>query len=173
MSEMEMDVYYLQGVFLLSIAGGESEQRQTFLDVPLRSHARWGNGGTWLVTWYSVVLPNPRANRGSINRPPQQDIACQLAFIGIMTMDDILMNGSGIELFLGSVCKCWCRFITALKGPEEELARDFLSRIAAKVVPIMKKHGMDVMSLEEFEPNREFVGRYSLSVVCLCRLLPA
>jgi DNA-dependent metalloprotease WSS1 len=24
----------------------------------------------------------------------------------------------------------------------------------------MKKHGMDVMSLEEFEPNREFVGRY-------------
>jgi hypothetical protein len=25
----------------------------------------------------------------------------------------------------------------------------------------MKKHGMDVMSLEEFEPNKEFVGRYS------------
>jgi hypothetical protein len=60
-----------------------------------------------------------------------------------------------------------------LKGRDEELAKDFLSRIAAKVVPIMKKHGMDVMSLEEFEPNREFVGRYSLSVVCLCRLLPA
>jgi len=104
MSEMEMDVYCLQGVFLLLIARGESEQRQTFLDVPLRSHARWGNGGTWLVTWYSVVLPNPRANRGSINRPRQQDIACQLAFIGIMTMDDILMNGSGMELFLASVC---------------------------------------------------------------------
>jgi DNA-dependent metalloprotease WSS1 len=48
-----------------------------------------------------------------------------------------------------------------LKGPDEEVARDFLSRIAAKVVPIMKKHGMDVMSLEEFEPNREFVGRHA------------
>jgi hypothetical protein len=51
------------------------------------------------------------------------------------------------------------RFITPLKGPDEEIAKDFLNRIAAKVVPIMKKHGMDVMSLEEFEPNKEFVGR--------------
>ena len=51
------------------------------------------------------------------------------------------------------------RFITPLKGPDEDIAQDLLNRIAAKVVPIMKKHGMDVMSLEEFEPNREFMGR--------------
>jgi len=51
------------------------------------------------------------------------------------------------------------RFITPLKGADEEIARDILNRVAAKVVPIMKKHGIDVMSLEEFEPNREFVGR--------------
>jgi DNA-dependent metalloprotease WSS1 len=51
------------------------------------------------------------------------------------------------------------RFITPLKGPDEEIAKDILNRIAAKVVPIMKKHGMDVMSLEEFPANREFVGR--------------
>lgn len=56
------------------------------------------------------------------------------------------------------------RFITPLKGPGEEIARDILTRIAAKVVPIMKKHGMDVMSLEEFEPNREFVGRYIIKL---------
>jgi hypothetical protein len=47
-----------------------------------------------------------------------------------------------------------------LKGPDEEVARDILNRVAAKVLPIMKNHGMDVMSLEEFEPNREFAGRY-------------
>jgi WLM domain len=51
-------------------------------------------------------------------------------------------------------------FISALKGPDEQIANDILHRIAAKVVPIMKNHGMDVMSLEEFEANREFVGRY-------------
>jgi hypothetical protein len=49
-----------------------------------------------------------------------------------------------------------------LKGPNEEIAKDILIRIAAKVVPIMKNQGMDVMSLEEFEPNREFVGRYDM-----------
>jgi DNA-dependent metalloprotease WSS1 len=46
-----------------------------------------------------------------------------------------------------------------LKGPGEEIAKEILVRVAAKVSPIMKKHGMDVMSLEEFEPNREFCGR--------------
>jgi len=51
------------------------------------------------------------------------------------------------------------RFITALKSPDEEIAKDILNRIAAKVFPIMKNHGMDVMSLEEFEWNREFAGR--------------
>jgi len=59
------------------------------------------------------------------------------------------------------------RFITALKGPDEEIAKDILNRVAAKVVPIMKKHGMDVMSLEEFPANRQFVGRYN-NVYELC-----
>ncbi|KAK8139841.1 WLM-domain-containing protein [Apiospora sp. TS-2023a] len=50
-------------------------------------------------------------------------------------------------------------FIKPLKGPDESVAQDFLERIAAQCVPIMKKHHLSVMSLEEYEPNREFVGR--------------
>ncbi|KAK6843454.1 hypothetical protein PG987_004314 [Apiospora arundinis] len=50
-------------------------------------------------------------------------------------------------------------FIKPLKGPDESIAQDFLERIAAQCLPIMKKHHLSVMSLEEYEPNREFVGR--------------
>ncbi|KAL2022805.1 hypothetical protein VTK56DRAFT_4621 [Thermocarpiscus australiensis] len=50
-------------------------------------------------------------------------------------------------------------FIKPLKGPDEEIARDFLNRIAAQCVPIMREHHLSVMSLEEYEPNPEFVGR--------------
>ncbi len=70
-------------------------------------------------------------------------------------------------------------FIKPLKGPDEAIAQDFLERIAAQcckcpsrrrrspklpsltfaLVPIMKEHHLSVMSLEEYEPNREFVGR--------------
>ncbi|KAK8126373.1 uncharacterized protein PG998_002132 [Apiospora kogelbergensis] len=50
-------------------------------------------------------------------------------------------------------------FIKPLKGPDESVAQDFLERIAAQCLPIMKKHHLSVMSLEEYEPNREFVGR--------------
>ncbi|KAK3695351.1 WLM domain-containing protein [Podospora appendiculata] len=50
-------------------------------------------------------------------------------------------------------------FIKPLKGPDEAIARDFLERIAAQCVPIMKQHHLSVMSLEEYEPNNEFVGR--------------
>ncbi|KAL2255824.1 hypothetical protein VTK26DRAFT_2657 [Humicola hyalothermophila] len=50
-------------------------------------------------------------------------------------------------------------FIKPLKGPDEEIARDFLERIAAQCVPIMREHNLSVMSLEEYEPNAEFVGR--------------
>jgi hypothetical protein len=54
-------------------------------------------------------------------------------------------------------------FIKPLKGPDEAFAQDFLERIAAICNPIMKKHSLSIMSLEEYEPNREFVGRSSSS----------
>ncbi|TLD13978.1 uncharacterized protein PgNI_03121 [Pyricularia grisea] len=50
-------------------------------------------------------------------------------------------------------------FIKPLKGPNEATAQDFLERIAAQCVPIMKEHSISIMSLEEYEPNREFWGR--------------
>ncbi|KAI0136478.1 WLM domain-containing protein [Xylariales sp. AK1849] len=50
-------------------------------------------------------------------------------------------------------------FIKPLKDPDEAIAQDFLERIAAQCLPIMKEHHLSVMSLEEYEPNREFVGR--------------
>ncbi|KAI0512519.1 WLM domain-containing protein [Xylaria bambusicola] len=50
-------------------------------------------------------------------------------------------------------------FIKPLKGGDEPIAQDFLERIAAQCVPVMREHHIYVMSLEEYEPNREFVGR--------------
>ncbi|KAI9715797.1 MAG: hypothetical protein M1828_000702 [Chrysothrix sp. TS-e1954] len=50
-------------------------------------------------------------------------------------------------------------FIKPLPGPDEKTALDFLNRIAAICAPIMRTSHLSVMSLEEFEPNREFVGR--------------
>ncbi|KAL7805600.1 WLM domain-containing protein [Trichoderma gracile] len=50
-------------------------------------------------------------------------------------------------------------FIKPLKGRDEKIAQDFLERIAAQCLPVMRKHHIHVMSLEEFPPNREFVGR--------------
>ncbi|KAL2270111.1 hypothetical protein VTJ83DRAFT_2295 [Remersonia thermophila] len=50
-------------------------------------------------------------------------------------------------------------FIKPLKGPDEKIAQDFLERIAAQCVPIMREHHLSVTSLEEYEPNPEFVGR--------------
>jgi DNA-dependent metalloprotease WSS1 len=74
-------------------------------------------------------------------------------------------------------------FIKPLKGPDEKTAQDFLERIAAQcckcnrfrpavkalgslwiktnagAVPIMRENHLSVMSLEEYEPNPEFVGR--------------
>ncbi|KAI9760810.1 MAG: hypothetical protein M4579_001440 [Chaenotheca gracillima] len=50
-------------------------------------------------------------------------------------------------------------FIKPLEGPNKELALDFLERIAAICNPIMKANHLSVMSLEEYEPNMEFVGR--------------
>ncbi|KAI5923700.1 WLM domain-containing protein [Camillea tinctor] len=50
-------------------------------------------------------------------------------------------------------------FIKPLKGPDEAIAQDFLERVAAQCLPVMRQHHLTVMSLEEYEPNREFVGR--------------
>lgn len=73
-------------------------------------------------------------------------------------------------------------FIKPLKCKDEAIAQDFLERIAAQcrkseefspapqprhshktlnthTVPIMKEHHLSVTTLEEYEPNREFVGR--------------
>ncbi|MCJ1465511.1 hypothetical protein MMC07_004129 [Pseudocyphellaria aurata] len=50
-------------------------------------------------------------------------------------------------------------FIKPLPGPTAEFAQDFLERIAAIVHPIMKANHLAITSLEEYEPNREFVGR--------------
>ncbi|KAF1352295.1 WLM domain-containing protein [Delphinella strobiligena] len=50
-------------------------------------------------------------------------------------------------------------FIKPLKGPDEELAQDFLERVAAMCYPIMKNNHVVVMSLEEYPSNKEFLGR--------------
>lgn len=50
-------------------------------------------------------------------------------------------------------------FIKPLKCKDEAIAQDFLERIAAQCLPIMKEHHLSVTTLEEYEANREFVGR--------------
>lgn len=50
-------------------------------------------------------------------------------------------------------------FIKPLEGPDKAFAQDFLERIAAICNPIMKANHLAVMSLEEYECNREFLGR--------------
>ncbi|KAF3762446.1 WLM-domain-containing protein [Cryphonectria parasitica EP155] len=50
-------------------------------------------------------------------------------------------------------------FIKPLKGKNEARAQEFLERIAAQCLPIMREHHLSITTLEEYEPNREFVGR--------------
>ena len=50
-------------------------------------------------------------------------------------------------------------FIKPLPGPTSAYAQDFLERIAAICHPIMKANHLSIMSLEEYEPNPEFIGR--------------
>lgn len=50
-------------------------------------------------------------------------------------------------------------FIKPLEGPSKAHAQDFLERVAAIAVPIMKANHIYVMSLDEFPPNNEFLGR--------------
>ncbi|OCL01223.1 WLM-domain-containing protein [Glonium stellatum] len=50
-------------------------------------------------------------------------------------------------------------FIKPLPGPNSSTAHAFLSRVAAACYPFMKANHIAIMSLEEFPPNNEFVGR--------------
>lgn len=50
-------------------------------------------------------------------------------------------------------------FIKPLPGPTTKYALDFLERIAAICHPIMLANHLSITTLEEYEPNREFIGR--------------
>ncbi|TQS34404.1 hypothetical protein Golomagni_05214 [Golovinomyces magnicellulatus] len=50
-------------------------------------------------------------------------------------------------------------FIKPRPGPDESASKEYLERIAAQCVPIMKKNQLAVVSLEEYEPNFVFWGR--------------
>ncbi|KAF7511247.1 hypothetical protein GJ744_005144 [Endocarpon pusillum] len=55
-------------------------------------------------------------------------------------------------------------FIKPLPRPaalstEQSHADTFLRAIAAQCLPVMKRHHLSITSLEEHEPNREFIGR--------------
>ena len=48
---------------------------------------------------------------------------------------------------------------TVSTGADKAIAEEFLSRIAAQCYPVMKKHYITVMALEEYPCNPEFLGR--------------
>ena len=50
-------------------------------------------------------------------------------------------------------------FVKPLPGPDSSVAETYLHAVAAICLPIMKKHHLSVTTLEEHEPNREFIGR--------------
>lgn len=50
-------------------------------------------------------------------------------------------------------------FIKPLPGPSAAIAQNFLERVAAICHPITAAAHISVVTLEEYEPNREFVGR--------------
>ena len=58
-------------------------------------------------------------------------------------------------------------FIKPRPGPYENFAKDYLERIAAQCLPIMNKHILALVSLEEYEPNREFWGTQRLLTLTL------
>lgn len=64
-----------------------------------------------------------------------------------------------LQYYHPSLTKSAQVFIKPLPGPTAAFAQDFLERIAAICHPIMKSHHVSIMSLEEYEPNPEFVGR--------------
>ena len=54
----------------------------------------------------------------------------------------------------------YINYITALPQYADcEQARHRLLQLAAQVQPVMKSHGFQINSLEEFQWNREFAGR--------------
>lgn len=54
----------------------------------------------------------------------------------------------------------YINFITSLdRYPNHADALSILQRLAALFKPIMKAHGLQINSLEEYEPNDEFGGR--------------
>jgi WLM domain len=55
-------------------------------------------------------------------------------------------------------------FIKPRPGLDENISKDYLERIAAQCLPIMNKHHLAVVSLEEYEPNHEFWGMYSRKI---------
>ena len=50
-------------------------------------------------------------------------------------------------------------FIKPLPGPDAAQAEAFLYRVAAICHPILTKNHISVTTMEEYEPNREFIGR--------------
>lgn len=48
---------------------------------------------------------------------------------------------------------------TAASEADQRTADTFLHAVAAQCLPIMKKHHLSITTLEEHEPNREFIGR--------------
>lgn len=50
-------------------------------------------------------------------------------------------------------------FIKAIPGSTHDLALDYLQAVAAISLPIMRAHSLIVPVLEEYPPNREFIGR--------------
>jgi DNA-dependent metalloprotease WSS1 len=50
-------------------------------------------------------------------------------------------------------------FIRPLGGSDEAKSKDYLERVAAMSYPVMKENQIAVMALEEFPPNKEFLGR--------------
>lgn len=54
----------------------------------------------------------------------------------------------------------YINYITSLPSyPDHEEAHRRLQQLAALFKPIMKKHGLQINSFEEYEPNPEFSGR--------------
>jgi hypothetical protein len=56
-------------------------------------------------------------------------------------------------------CINFIKPLATLSEEDQKIAMGFLERIAAQCYPIMKKEYISVMSLEEFPPNPEFLGR--------------
>jgi hypothetical protein len=66
-----------------------------------------------------------------------------------------LVHAGFVKMPLG-----WERINAKKSSPHENISKEFLERIAAQCLPIMNKHHLAVLSLEEYEPNLEFWGMF-------------